>query len=83
MQIKINTLKKDIQGKVVLPGDADYDDARKIYNAMIDKHPAIIIQCISADDVMNAVNFARQNQRSSRPLVEIAACGKNRNRKYD
>ena len=62
MQTKINALKKTIQGKVVLPGDTDYDDARKIYNAMIDKHPAIIIQCTSVEDVMKAVNFASQNQ---------------------
>ena len=62
MQARINTLKKNVQGKVILQGDADYNEARKIYNGMIDKHPAIILQCANEDDVVNGINFARENQ---------------------
>lgn len=39
-------LKKQIRGTIMLPQDAGYDQARKVYNAMIDKHPAIIIKCM-------------------------------------
>ena len=42
----INTLKKSLRGKLVLPGDANYDTVRKVYNGMIDKRPAMIAQCL-------------------------------------
>ena len=41
----IETLKTQLRGKVLLPDDAEYEDARRIWNAMIDRHPAGIIQC--------------------------------------
>ena len=44
---KIEELKKGFQGEVILPGDGAYDDARKIWNAMIDKRPAVIARCAS------------------------------------
>ncbi|MBW2604991.1 MAG: FAD-binding oxidoreductase [Deltaproteobacteria bacterium] len=56
---KIETLKSNIRGKVLLPADSGYDDARSIWNAMIDRHPAIIVRCAGVADVMKAVNFAR------------------------
>src|SRR6266568_277417 len=43
------------------PGDAPYDDARTIHIGMIDRHPALIVQCTGVADVINAVNFARVN----------------------
>jgi FAD/FMN-containing dehydrogenase len=49
------------RGQLVGPGDADYDEARKVYNAMIDKRPALIAQCADADDVVKAVGFARDH----------------------
>ena len=55
----IEELKKSLKGNVILPENADYDEARKIWNAMIDKHPALIAQCTSTADVVAAVNFAR------------------------
>ena len=45
-------LRKQTRGTITLPQDAGYDQARKVYNAMIDKHPAIIIRCVDVADVM-------------------------------
>lgn len=50
-----------LQGDLITPTDPLYDEARTIYNAMIDKRPALIARCENADDVIAAVNFARQN----------------------
>ena len=58
---KIEELKKGFQGEVILPGDGAYDDARKIWNAMIDKRPAVIARCATTPDVVRAVSFARDN----------------------
>ena len=58
---KIEGLKSGFKGVVVLPGDSGYEDARKIWNGMIDKRPAIIARCTSTADVVRAVNFARDN----------------------
>ena len=46
-------------GEILIPGDNGYDSARKIWNGMFDRKPAIIARCIDAKDVINAVNFAR------------------------
>jgi FAD/FMN-containing dehydrogenase len=59
---KIDAFKGKFGGEVVSPGDEAYDDARKIWNAMIDKHPALIVRCITTSDVVLAVNFARDNE---------------------
>lgn len=58
---KIDAFKGKFRGEVVSPGDEAYDDARKIWNAMIDKHPALIVRCTTTSDVVLAVNFARDN----------------------
>src|ERR1700752_3724514 len=57
----IDTFKNSLHGKLVLPNDTDYDTVRKVYNGMIDKHPAMIAQCKNVDDVITCVNFAREN----------------------
>lgn len=49
------------RGKVIKPGDADYDNARKVYNGMIDKHPALIAQCHDVADVIDCINFGRNH----------------------
>ena len=58
---KIEELKRRFRGKILLPGDDAYESARKIWNAMIDKHPALIARCATTSDVVRAVNFARDN----------------------
>jgi FAD/FMN-containing dehydrogenase len=57
----IERLKSSIKGHVVLPDDPSYDEVREIWNAMIDRHPAVIVQCAEADDVPQAIKFAREN----------------------
>ena len=59
---KVDTLKKGFQGEIVVPGDANYDEVRTIWNAMIDKRPAVIAQVKSTKDVVSAVQFARDNK---------------------
>jgi FAD/FMN-containing dehydrogenase len=58
----IETLKGRVKGKVILPGDPGYDDARRIWNAMIDRRPAVMVQCAEAADVPKAVSFARDHE---------------------
>lgn len=58
---KIDELKAQIIGDVLLSGDSGYDDARAIWNGIFDKRPAVIVRCANTGDVMNAVNFGRDN----------------------
>jgi FAD/FMN-containing dehydrogenase len=48
-------------GQLIAPGDPGYDDARKLYNAMIEKRPALIARCAGPDDVAKAIAYARQH----------------------
>ena len=57
----IEDLKGKFGGEVLLPGDAAYDDARRIWNAMIDRHPALIVRCATTSDIVLAVDFARNH----------------------
>lgn len=52
----------EFRGEIIEPGDKTYDDARSIYNAMINKHPRMIARCENVADVMAAVNFARESE---------------------
>src|SRR2546430_2867850 len=54
----LDELQAEIRGDVIAPDDARYEDARKVYNAMIDKHPALIVRCNDQADVITAVKFA-------------------------
>ena len=56
----IEQLREQVRGQVIAPQDEGYEDARKVYNAMIDRRPAVVIRPASADDVIAAVNFARE-----------------------
>ena len=56
---QIDALKKGLKGTVIVAGEPDYDSARQVWNAMIDKHPAAIVRCAGTSDVVHAVNFAR------------------------
>jgi len=58
---RIEELRAHLSGNIVLPGDTNYDEVREIWNAMISRRPAVIVQCASADDVPLAIAFARSN----------------------
>jgi FAD binding domain/Berberine and berberine like len=53
---------RGFRGKLIGPSDKDYDEARALYNGMIDKRPRVIARCTSAADVMAAVNYAREHK---------------------
>ncbi|WP_213306828.1 FAD-binding oxidoreductase [Paraburkholderia sacchari] len=55
----IETLKGALRGQVLQPGDAGYDEARRIWNAMVERRPALIVRCQGCADVRRAVAFAR------------------------
>ena len=57
----VGTLRKEMRGTVLVPGDGEYDEARKIWNAAIDRRPAVIARCQSAADVSAAITFAAQH----------------------
>lgn len=57
----IEQFKSGLRGELLSPGDDSYDEARVIWNGMIDKRPALIARCSGAADVIDAVNFARTN----------------------
>ncbi len=50
-----------MRGDLIVPGDPGYDDARSVYNGMIDKHPAAIARCRDIADVISCVGFARRH----------------------
>ncbi len=56
-----DVLRARVRGDLIQPGDTNYDEARKLYNAMIDKKPAAIARCVDTADVMACVNHARSN----------------------
>lgn len=56
---RFEALKAGVAGQVLRPGDPDYDSARRIWNATIDRHPAVIVRCAKVPDVVQAVEFAR------------------------
>src|SRR4051794_36764318 len=55
----IHDFRGALRGQVLCPGDPGYDTARRIYNAMIDRRPALIARCACAADVVASVHFAR------------------------
>src|SRR5436190_22443691 len=57
----LSSLKSAFRGELLEPGDAGYNDARKIWNASIEKRPRLIARCSGVGDVVDAVNFGRAN----------------------
>ncbi len=69
----IETFASNLKGSLVFPTDSNYDDTRKVYNAMINKRPGLFAMCKTVDDVISSVNFARENNL----LVAIRGGGHN------
>jgi hypothetical protein len=61
LQQAITEFRSQFRGTVLAPGDGGYDEARKVYNAMIDRKPALIAQCTDVADVISAVKMAKAN----------------------
>ena len=60
-QEAITQLRSQLRGVVIEPSDPGYDEARKVYNAMISRKPALIAKCVDVADVITAVAFGRQH----------------------
>ncbi|WP_299824663.1 FAD-binding oxidoreductase [uncultured Pontibacter sp.] len=69
----VQELKAGLLGQLIQPNDMGYDEARKVYNGMIDKHPRLIARCEDVADVVFAVNYARENDM----LIAIRGGGHN------
>lgn len=69
----LNSFKNQLDGSIVLSSDTAYNDTRKVYNAMIDKHPGVFAMCETVDDVIASVNFGRDNDL----LIAIRGGGHN------
>lgn len=57
----VRELQGKLHGQLLRPGDADYEGTRYIWNGMIDKRPALIARCVDTEDVLRAVDFAREH----------------------
>src|SRR5262245_44713944 len=68
-EISLQELKRSLTGTVILAADAEYDKARRGFNAFIDRRPAVIVRCVSAADVAVAFDFARSHE------LEVAVRG--------
>ena len=66
----IDALREVLSGELMLPDDPRYDETRTVFNAMIDKRPAVIARCATTADVAASVTFAREND-----LVVTVRCG--------
>jgi FAD/FMN-containing dehydrogenase len=58
----VEQFKTALRGELIQQGDEGYDEARKVYNGMIDKRPRMIVRCADVADVISCVNFARDNE---------------------
>jgi hypothetical protein len=58
---KVKEYRSQLRGALLEPGEQGYEQARKVYNGMIDRHPALIARCVDTADVIYSVNFAREN----------------------
>jgi FAD/FMN-containing dehydrogenase len=72
-KLDTSELLATVRGELIQLGDATYDDARKVYNGMIDRRPALILRCADVADVVSAVKFARERNL----LVSIRSGGHN------
>jgi FAD/FMN-containing dehydrogenase len=57
----VEALRERVRGEVITADDAGYEDARRVFNGMIDRHPQLVVRCVDAGDVMAAIDIARTN----------------------
>ena len=69
----VRAFAKSLSGQLLLPGEPGYDEARTIWNRMIDNRPALIARCAGADDVAAAIGFAREHEL----LISVKGGGHN------
>ena len=69
----LDEFRAGFAGDVICPGDADYDDARAVWNGVIDRYPGLILQCTGVADVIDAVNLVREHDL----LVSVRGGGHN------
>jgi FAD/FMN-containing dehydrogenase len=55
----VQELRESVRGDVIAPGDPTYDEARAVWNGLIDKRPALVVRAVGVADVLAAVQFAR------------------------
>jgi FAD/FMN-containing dehydrogenase len=72
-EASVEQLRSSLRGPLLRPGDAGYEEARQVWNGMIDKRPALIARCTGVADVVAAVNFAREQEL----LVAVRGGGHN------
>ena len=65
----LDQLRRSVAGAVIAPEEASYDAARRCFNALVDRRPAVIVRCLGAQDVATAFEFARAN------ALEVAVRG--------
>ncbi len=58
----LNELSRSLQGQLILATSSEYDGARRVWNRMIDKRPAMIVRCVDAADVSRAITLAREKE---------------------
>jgi FAD/FMN-containing dehydrogenase len=59
MRQALDLLRDTLAGELILPGDRTYDEARSVFNGMVDKRPAVVARCATTEDVVASVEFAR------------------------
>lgn len=69
----IGQFRQNLRGRLITRSDSDYDEARSLYNAMIDKRPLLIAKCVDTADIIAAVNFGREHNL----LIAIRGGGHN------
>jgi FAD/FMN-containing dehydrogenase len=69
----IGNIRKRFLGTLLTPADRDYDVVRKVWNGMVDKHPALIAKCAGRKDVVACIDFARENE----VLISVRGGGHN------
>ncbi|HEV2034279.1 MAG TPA: oxidoreductase, partial [Candidatus Dormibacteraeota bacterium] len=60
--LTLDKLREQVRGEVIVPENEGYEQARKVYNAMIDRRPSVVVRPVNVGDVMAAVNFARESR---------------------